>query len=134
MLKVNNIEAKIKTTEFKFSKYTYDGLPHGYCGFIQVTFEVNDNNGYFDFYIDNIMDQEITYYINKEYYCVPEDNHQEINYLEIFDTDTFYDIGCFYNKMKVKFGDINNNKIKMNLIIDEEVVSLYFDDYVDICI
>lgn len=132
MLKVNNVDAKIIETNFKFSKYTCNGIPSGYCGFVRVTFEMNEKSGYFDFYVDNIPNQDVTYYINKEYYCIPEDNRAEINFLEIFDTQTFYDIGCFYNKMKVTFGDIYNNKIHAKIEIDEKVVSLSFDDYIEI--
>lgn len=132
MLKVNGNRAKILKTEFKFSNYTLNGQEHGYVGFLSVSFEIQKKKGYFDFYVDNCWEKDITYFINKEYCCIPEDNADEINYLEVFDTNAFYDIGTFYNKMKVKFGEVEKNKIRVTIEIQEEIVSIEFNDFVEI--
>lgn len=132
MLKVNGKIAKIKNTKFILSNYIHNGEPSGYCGYIEVKFEINGKNGYFDFDIDGIKDKNISYYENREYCCVPNDNVNEINYLEIFDTNMFYDIGTFFNKMKVKFGKIEDNKIKVQIVIEETTVAIEFDDYINI--
>lgn len=132
MLTVNGKSAEIKKTRFMLSNYTHNGEPFGYCGHLEVKFEINDKKGYFDFDIDVIKDKDISYYENKEYYCIPEGNVNEINYLEIFDTLTFYDIGTFFNKMVVKFGEIENDKIKVQIKVEETTVTVEFDDYVNI--
>lgn len=134
MLKVNGKIAEIKKTRFILSKYIHNGTPSGYCGHLEVKFEIDGKDGYFDFDVDVIKDKNIFYYENKEYCCIPEDNIKEINYLEIFDTNTFYDIGTFFNKMTVKFKEIKNKKIHVQIMVDETVVSLEFDDDVNIII
>lgn len=134
MLKVNGKTAKIKKTRFILSNYTHNGILSGYCGHLEVKFEMNGKNGYFDFDVDVIQNKNISYYENKEYCCIPEGNVNEINYLEIFDTFSFYDIGTFFNKMTVKFGKLENNKIKTQIVVDEATISIEFDDYINIII
>lgn len=134
MLKVNGKIAEIKETRFLLSNYTHNGEPAGYCGYLEVKYELGGKKGYFNFDVDVIQNKNISYYENKEYCCVPEGNVKEINYLEIFDTIMFYDIGTFFNEMTVKFEEIKNNKIKVQIIIKETTVSIEFNDYIEIII
>ena len=134
MLRVNGSDCKIVETKLKLSKYTINGKKYGYLGFIIVTFVYKDKSGYFDFYLDKTKENDISYYENKKYHCIPEDNDDEINYLEVFDTRQFYDIGEFEKEMIVIFGKFVDNKVKVKIIVDEKNTSILFDDYIKICI
>ena len=128
MLKVTQIETQILNTEFKFSRYILNGNVVGYQGFVMVRFEIDGKKGYFDFYLNLILENKFSHYENKYYYCIPCDNAEEISYLESFDTERFYDVGDFVNPMKVRFGNISNNRIKMFLELRETFLSLDFYD------
>ena len=93
-----------------------------------VRFEIDGKKGYFDFYLNLILENKFSHYENKYYYCIPCDNAEEISYLESFDTERFYDVGDFVNPMKVRFGNISNNRIKMFLELRETFLSLDFYD------
>lgn len=132
MLKINNIETEILKSEIRFSNHSTNGIKDGYIGYIQIKFKIQNNNGFFGFYLNKISDKEISYYENKEYFNVPKYNNEEINYLEIADTNNFYDIHQYNNKMKVQLGNIEKNKIKVHIEIQEEFISIFFNDYLNI--
>lgn len=132
MLKINNNKTEILKTEFILSTYSTNGVKDGYIGFIKITFKVQNNTGFFSFYLNKISDKDISYYENKEYNNVPYNNITEINYLEIADTNNYYSHYEYSNKMKVKLGSIKNNKIKVYIEIQEEHISIVFNDYLNI--
>ncbi len=129
MLLINGENAKILETYFKISKYSFD---EGYYGNLSIVFQLHNKKGYFQFFIDNPKNDSFYYYINKTYKCIPEDDHNSIYDLEIYDTNNFYDSGDFENEMTVSFGTIENNKINVRILINEEYVSIDFNDKVDI--
>lgn len=132
MFRINGVEAKILETEFKFSRFVSNHQTIGYQGFVLVSFSLNGEKGYFDFYLDLVEDSKISNYENRSYCCVPIDNEKEISYLELFDTKHFYDVVDFSNTMTVHFAREKNNKIKTFVEIQELFVSLKFQGDLEI--
>lgn len=132
MLDINNQKASISDAKFIFNSFTLNGVPCGYLGFIMITFELNGIKGYLNFDIGNIPDKDFGYYENKEFECIPFDDHTKISLIELFDTKVFYNHGEFYNAMNVKFGKIKNNKIEVKIRINEEFTDIYFNDYIEL--
>ena len=70
MFRINGVEAKILETKFKFSRFVLNHQDVGYQGFVLVSFSLNEEIGYFDFYLDLVEDSNISNYENRSYCCV----------------------------------------------------------------
>ena len=131
MLMINGKNAKILETYFKISKRSFN---EEYYGNLSVTFKFHNAKGYFQFFVDSPKNDDFNYYVNKSYKCVPELDKNNINDLEIYDTKEFYSYGDFENEMMLSFGNIKNNKIKVNILIHEEYILIDFNDKIDLIV
>lgn len=129
MLLINGENAEILNTYFEVSKKEFD---EKYYGNLSIEFILHNKKGYLQFFIDNPRNNNPNYYINKSYKCIPELDENNINDLEIYDTNNHYSLGDFENEMAVSFGVIENNKIHVRILIDEKNLLIDFDDTIDI--
>ena len=120
MLLINGENAEILETYFEISKKEFD---EEYYGNLSISFQLHNKKGYFQFFIDNPRDDDFNYYINKSYKCIPELDEDNINDLEIYDTNNHYCLGDFENEMTVSFGTIKNNKINAKILINEAYIN-----------
>lgn len=129
MLLVNGENVEILNSYFEISKKEFN---EEYYGNLSLEFLLHNKKGYFQFFIDKPRNDNLNYYINKSYKCIPELDENNINDLEIYDTNNHYSLGDFENEMTVSFGVIENNKIHVSVLISEKYLSIDFDETIDI--
>ncbi len=129
MLKINGENAEILETYFEIPQKKFD---MDYYGNLSIYFQLHNKKGYLQFFIDSPINDDFNYYSNKTYKCIPEHDENNINDLEIYDTNNHYSFGDFDNEMIVSFGNIENNKINVSILINEEYIFIDFNDKVNL--
>lgn len=129
MLKINNKECKILLSEIRFVSATYN-KQKGYSILVKIDIELNDVKGYINFYVDFFNDNDFKNIENKEYNELPTELDSKITMIEIFDTKNFVDL--IDSNVIVKFGKILDNKIEINVKIDDELIKLDYQGILDI--
>lgn len=129
MLLINGESAEILNSYFEISKKEFD---EEYYGNLSIEFLLNNKKGYFQFFIDTPRNDNLNYYINRSYKCIPEMDENNINDLEIYDTNNHYSLGDFENEMIVSFGAIESNKIHVKILIAEKYILIDFNDAINI--
>ena len=129
MLSINNNEYKVLSSNIKYVDATYSAKD-GYSILISLDMELNNVKGYISFYVDFFEDEDFKNIENKKYVGIPDEVNSKIKMIEIFDTINFIDV--INSEVKVEFGNIDNNQIKMNLNIDDEQIKLEYDGLLDI--
>ena len=127
MLMINGEKAKILETYFKISKKSFN---EGYYGNLSVSFQLHNKEGYFQFFVDSPKNDDFNYYVNKTYKCVPDFDKNNINDIEIYDTNEFFDY--LDNEMILSFGNIENNKIQVSILINEKYILIEFNDKINL--
>lgn len=129
MLMINGEKVQILETYFKISKKNFS---ENYYGNLSVTFQLHNKKGYFQFFVDSPKNEDFNYYVNKSYQCVPDLDKNNINDIEIYDTNEFYDY--LDNEMFLSFGNIENNQIQVSILIHEEYIVIDFNDKINLMI
>lgn len=129
MLKINNNEYKILSSEFKYAQATYNNKK-GYSILVSLDIELNNIKGYISFYVDFFETNDIKNIENKKYIELATESNSKITMIEILDTKTFIDF--IDSEINLEFGNIINNQIKMNLIIDDSLIKLEYNGFLDI--
>ena len=123
MLKINNNEYKVLSSEIKYVKATYNNKK-GYSILVSLDIELNNVKGYISFYVDFFEEKDFKNIENKKYVEFPINLNSKITMLEIFDTFDFIDF--IDSEINLEFGNIDNNQIKMNLNINDNLIKLKF--------
>ena len=123
MLKINNNEYKVLSSEIKYVKATYN-TKKGYSILVSLDIELNNVKGYISFYVDFFEEKDFKNIENKKYVELPINLNSKITMLEIFDTFDFIDF--IDSEINLEFGNIDNNQIKMNLNINDNLIKLKF--------
>lgn len=129
MLLINGENAEILRAYFEIAKKEFE---EEYYGNLSIEFQLHNKKGYFQFFVDSPGNDNLNYYSNKFYKCIPELDEKSINDLEIYDTNNHYSLGDFENEMIVSFGIMKNNKITVKILISEKYLLIDFEDIVDI--
>ena len=129
MLKINNKEYKVLSSKMKYIHATNNNKKC-YSLLISIDFEFNDAKGYISFYIDSFNNNDFKNIENKEYNELPIDLDSKIAMIEIFDTQNFID--CIESNVIVKFGNISDDQIEMNLNINDKLIKLEYHGMLDI--
>lgn len=129
MIKINNNECKILSTEIKHVNATYN-KKIGYSVLVNLDIEMNNNKGYVSFYIDFFDDANVKNIENKKYEEIPSELNSKITMIEIFDTKNFIDF--INSKIILEFGNIENNQIETTLIIHDDLINLEYRGLLDI--
>lgn len=125
MLKINDNEYKILSSEVKFVESTYNKIK-GYSILVSVDIELNSIKGYVSFYVDFFEKKDFKNIENKNYIELPTELNSKITMIEIFDTKEFIDF--IDSEVILEFGNIKNNQIEMNLTINDKLIKLiYFE-------
>ena len=123
MLKINDKEYKILSSDIKYINATNNNQK-GYSIFVSFDIEYESKVGYISFYVDFFNNNLITNIENKIYKEIPTQLNSKITLIEIYDTNQFIDfIDSF---VILKFGKINNHKIKMKLDIKDSLIKLNY--------
>ncbi len=129
MLKINNNEYKILSSEIKYAQATYNNKK-GYSILVSLDIELNNIKGYISFYVDFFETNDIKNIENKKYIELATESNSKITMIEILDTQNFIDF--IDSEINLEFGNIINNQIKMNLIIDDSLIKLEYNGFLDI--
>ena len=129
MLKINNNEYKVLSSEIKFVNATNNNIK-GYSILISLDIEFNNIKGYIAFYVDFFNDMNFKNIENKRYEELPTNHDSKIEMIEIFDTQEF--INFIDSIVKLEFGCIKNNRIEMSLNINDESIKLDYQGELNI--
>lgn len=129
MLKINNNEYKVLSSEIKYAQATYNNKK-GYSILVSLDIELNNIKGYISFYVDFFETNDIKNIENKKYIELATESNSKITMIEILDTQNFIDF--IDSEINLEFGNIINNQIKMNLIIDDSLIKLEYNGFLDI--
>lgn len=129
MLKINNNEYKVLSSEIKYAQATYNNKK-GYSILVSLDIEFNNIKGYISFYVDFFETNDIKNIENKKYIELATESNSKITMIEILDTKNFIDF--IDSEINLEFGNIINNQIKMNLIIDDSLIKLKYNGFLDI--
>lgn len=105
----------------------------GYNICIKLEFINNDNkNGYLHLGAGFEKNNDINAFLNKEYNGIPfESNNNQIIFFEVFDTEKFLDTEI-ESKIIIKLKDIKDNKVEASFELNDELIKIKFDGYLDI--
>ena len=129
MLKINNNEYKVLSSEVKYVDATYNKLK-GYSILVSLDIELNNIKGYISFYVDFFDVKDFKNIENRKYVELPTELDSKIKMIEIFDTINFIDF--IDSKVNLEFGIINNNHIKMNLSINDDLIKLEYQGLLNV--
>ena len=129
MLKINNNEYKVLSSEVKYVDATYNKLK-GYSILVSLDIELNNIKGYISFYVDFFDVKDFKNIENRKYVELPTELDSKIKMIEIFDTINFIDF--IDSEVNLEFGIINNNHIKMNLSINDDLIKLEYQGLLNI--
>lgn len=119
--------------EIYVGKFKYNN-DNGYNINIHLEFLNIDNNkqGYINLDAVFKSDNNINSFINEEYNGIPFDSDDEqFIFFEIFDTDKFLDTEI-KSKIFIKLKDIKNNKMNVLFELNDKLIKIKFDDYLNI--
>lgn len=129
MLKINNKEYKVLTSEIKYVNATHNARK-GYSILVSLDIELNNAKGYISFYVDFFKDKDFKNIKNRKYIELPTELNSKITMIEIFDTANFIDF--IDSEVNLEFGNIYNNQIEMKLNINDELIKLEYKGLLNI--
>ena len=129
MLKINNKEYKVLTSEIKYVNATHNARK-GYSILVSLDIELNNVKGYISFYVDFFEDKHFKNIKNRKYIELPTELNSKITMIEIFDTANFIDF--IDSEVNFEFGNIYNNQIEMKLNINDELIKLEYKGLLNI--
>ena len=129
MLKINNKEYKVLTSDLKYVDAT-DNSKKGYSILVSLDIELNKVKGYISFYVDFFKDKDFKNIKNRKYIELPTELNSKITMIEIFDTANFIDF--IDSEVNLEFCNIYNNQIEMKLNINDELIKLEYKGLLNI--
>ena len=129
MLKINNSEYKVLTSEIKYVNANHNKRK-GYSILVSLDIELNNVKGYISFYVDFFKDKDFKNIKNRKYIELPTELNSKITMIEIFDTANFIDF--IDSEVNLEFGNIYNNQIEMKLNINDELIKLEYKGLLNI--
>ena len=129
MLRINNNEYKVLNSEVKYVNATHN-TKKGYSILVSLDIEFNNIKGYVSFYVDFFENNDFKNIENRKYVELPTELDSKITMVEIFDTNDFIDF--IDSEVILEFGDIDNDKIKMVLSINDKLVKLEYQGLLNV--
>lgn len=129
MLRINNNEYKVLTSDIKYVDATYNSKK-GYSILVSLDIQLNEIKGYISFYVDFFDDNDIKIIENRKYIELPTQLNSKISMIEIYDTNNFIDF--IDSEVNLEFGNIDNDRIEMKLNIDDELIKLEYKGLLNI--
>ena len=129
MLKINDKEYKILTSEIKYASSTVNNQK-GFTVLVNIDLEKDNIKGYISFYVDYFKEKTIKNIENKKYIDLPTELNSKISMIEIFDTKNFIDF--IDSEITVEFGKVIGNKIETKIFINDELIKVEYQGLMDI--
>ena len=129
MLRINNNEYKVLTSDLKYVDATYNSKK-GYSILVSLDIQLKEIKGYISFYVDFFDNNDIKIIENRKYIELPTQLNSKISMIEIYDTNNFIDF--IDSEVNLEFGNIVNDQIEMKLNIDDELIKLEYKGLLNI--
>lgn len=126
MLRINNKEYKVISTEIEFVNSKYNKEDY-YSVLISIKLNYK---GYIKLYIDKFKEKDFKSIENKKYVDIPTNLDSKINMIEIFDTEKFIDF--IDSEVIVEFNNIIDDKIETKIFINDDNIKLDYQGLLDI--
>lgn len=130
MFKIDNIDYKLISKEIFIGRFKNNGVD-GYNINICLKFKnEEDVSGYLNLSAGFEYNNDISLFLNRTFEGIPYDNDKQYIYFECFDTNKFLDTEIESN-IYLELSDIKNNKIRVIIRLDDELLNIIFNDYLD---
>lgn len=129
MLKINDKEYKVLTSEIKYASSTVNNQK-GFTVLVNIDLEKDNIKGYISFYVDYFKEKTIKNIENKKYIDLPTELNSKISMIEIFDTKNFIDF--IDSEVTVEFGRVIDDKIETKIFINDELIKVEYQGLMDI--
>ena len=129
MLKINDKEYKVLTSEIKYASSTVNNQK-GFTVLVNIDLEKDNIKGYISFYVDYFKEKTIKNIENKKYIDLPTELNSKISVIEIFDTKNFIDF--IDSEVTVEFGRVIDDKIETKIFINDELIKVEYQGLMDI--
>lgn len=132
MLHIDRKEVQIIKQQIKIGNFTNNGVK-GYDLIVHLEFNNDDKIGYLNLSVGFESTNNISDFANKKYRGIPFsfNINNPIIALEIFDTEKFLDTEI-ESEVMLKLENISDNKIETVLEVNDELIKIKFQDYLDI--
>lgn len=131
MLYIDNKNLKITEQEIHVGRFTNNG-DEGFNICIGLKFVNSDNTkGYLNLDVGFEKNNDINAFLNREYNGIPFESDNQFIYFEVFDTEKFLDTEI-ESKIIIRFEDIKDNKVKTFFELNDDLIKIKFDGYLDI--
>lgn len=129
MLKINDKEYKVLTSEIKYASSTVNNQK-GFTILVNIDLENEGIKGYISFYVDYFKEKTIKNIENKKYIDLLAELDSKISMIEIFDTKNFIDF--IDSEVTVEFGRVIDDKIETKIFINDELIKVEYQGLMDI--
>lgn len=131
MLSIDNKKLKVTKQEIFVGNIINNGLD-GYDVGLTLEFINEDNvKGYLNLDVGYEKSNDINVFLNREYNGIPFFDDDQFIYFEVFDTEKFLDTEIESN-IVIKFEDIKDNKVKVSFELNDELIKIKYNGYLDI--
>lgn len=131
MFKIDNEDYKINNKEIFIGKFKNNGID-GYNINIKLKFTSKDSvDGYLNIGAGFELSNDLSIFLNRVYEGIPYDNDKKYIYFECYDTKKFLDTEIEKN-ISIHIRDRKDNKVKVDFRLEDELINIEFDDYLDI--
>lgn len=132
MLYIDDKKLEITKQEIFVGKFTNNG-EEGSSINITLSFinAITKEKGYINVCAGFEKEKSINYFLNKEFSGVPFANDFPFIFFEVFDTEKFLDTEID-SKITIKIKDIKDGKIETTFELDDELIRIKYDGYLDI--
>lgn len=132
MLYIDNKNIKVIEQKIYVMKYNRDGNK-GYSVNIYLFFTNTDTkkNGYINLSAGFAKEDNITYFLNREYNGINGMLFGDDIFFEGFDTEEYFDTGIESN-IVIKLKEIKDNKVKTYFEVDDELIKVKFDGFLNL--
>lgn len=131
MLYIDNQNLKIIKQVIRVGNISINNVM-GHNIFICLEFLGTGNKkGYLHLSFGFLKDANIDRFLNKVYYGIPFENKEAFITFEVFDTNKFLDTEI-ESEIVIRLNDISNEKVGVFFLVDDSLIKIKFDGYLDI--
>lgn len=131
MFKIDNIDYELTSKDIFIGRFKNNGVD-GYTINICLKFiNIDKVSGYLNISAGFELDKDINIFLNRVYDGIPYDNDKQYIYFECFNTKKFLDTEIESN-LHIEIIDKKDNSIRVTFRLDDELLNLRFDDYLNI--
>lgn len=125
MLVIDGKEYEVRLEEVKVGNFRLNGVEgHDVCLFLEF-YDENDVNGYINLNGGFELEEDINYFINREYKGLNFEDGDHISF-EVFDTKKFLD-SEIESEIKFTVGDMEDDYIYVNIEVNDELINIKYD-------